>query len=76
MTRYYEEFVRLRKNGKLSFADVMRIEGEQKLIVNMTEDDIKALHQNGYLPGMIASAAIRSLKAREAEAKTPALASA
>ena len=61
MTKSYDEFVALRTDGKLSFGDVMDIASEKRLFDTMTVEEIRALHKDGLIPGMVASAAINYL---------------
>ena len=65
MTKYYDEFVKLKQNSKLSVADVMRVAGEQRLFEQMTKEDINTLHKEGYIHGTVASWAIKALQRRE-----------
>ena len=73
MTKSYDEFVALREDGTKSFGAVMDIAAEKRLFDNMTVEEIRALHKAGYIPGMVASSAIKYLGIiQENKQKVPA----
>lgn len=70
MTKSYDEFVALRENGKLSMAEIMKIDSEKDLLVNMTVDEVRTLVDKGLLQPMVASVVIKCIKRQQEDAAT------